>query len=221
MNASLFRASGIAIVLGAALEELALVLSPGRGSGLERFANPVFTPQWELRFAGALLLIAGLPAIYSILSKRARRLGLFAVISTFLGIALVDVARFPLNGLAFPVLAARPESAVAIEAINRAVAPFIWTGLVMNLLGIVALGVSVLRTGVLPRLAGAFLIVGIVVDFFDSELSVLLPADLARIGGASLAYVAAAWLGFAMIRTTWAPADTQVSAQPAPVAKGA
>jgi hypothetical protein len=113
----------------------------------------------------AILMIVGLGGIYARQANESGRLGLIGLILALVGTSVV-CGIFFLVSTAIPLIAT--EAPVLFE---RAMTPPAW-GMPLVILGFalgyVLFGLATVRAGVLPRAAGALLVVGVVL-FVVSE----------------------------------------------------
>jgi hypothetical protein len=200
-SVTLYRASGLALLLGAVLFIVGSILS---------FAGAPLTPLWlvmtGLWISGMVLQLLGLPSIVARQAPRAGWLGFFGFLLTFLGWFLLtgfyvvdDLILSPwLDALAPHVYAQwffDPAVAVSLHVAN-------------SLLGVggVLLGIATMRAGVLPRWAGLLLIAAAVVDlgsFVIGSLSFV---------AAVLVVLGLGWMGYALLT-----AKGEAEAVPRPV----
>lgn len=119
-SATLYRASGLALLLGAVLSivgfTLGAILAPDNDP--HHLLNPLWFPVQLMSFLGEVLLLLGLPAIAVRQATRAGRLGFVGFILTFLGgFLLASTGIVPL--LILPRLAqAAPKLAAQLAAGN-------------------------------------------------------------------------------------------------------
>jgi hypothetical protein len=152
-SSTLYRASGLALLLGALLiiigNILSTVLYPGTSTPSQR-SSALFVSVALVVFIGGLLLLLGLPGIVVRQAARAGRLGFVGYVLTFLGSALFTSA-----------------------SVNGPPAGFFY-GLVayfLFALGGILLGIATMRAQVLPRWAGRLLIISAVLCIVYIPLS--------------------------------------------------
>jgi hypothetical protein len=157
-SVTLYRASGLALLLGTVLVVIGLPLS---------FA---FMPDSPLALAmigvwtgGIVLVQLGLPGIAVRQASRAGWLGVVGFLLLFSGgfllasfFAVLDLTIFPWLDFRAPLLSAQFFTA------NPAVHVYLVVVSVLFGLGGVLLGIATMRAGVFPRWAGLLLIVGLV-----------------------------------------------------------
>lgn len=165
-STTLFRLSGLSLVLGGLLSVLYLFIHPDE-SGLAYYRHAMTAPAHLVGFVAVLLVLLGLPGLYARQVGRAGILGLAGTILIFFGLAVLDVTHNVVDATVTPALATIPDA----EPLLAAGGPFeealqsgmqgtlVGVGGPMLLLGLVLLGIATLRAKVLPRWAGALLIV--------------------------------------------------------------
>ena len=201
-SVTLYRASGLALLLGAVLYIVGSILS---------FAGAPLTPLWlvmtGLWISGMVLQLLGLPGIVARQAPRAGWLGFVGFLLTFLGWFLLtgfyvgdDLIISPwLNALAPHVYAqwfVNPAVGVSIHVAN-------------SLLGVggVLLGIAATRAGVLPRWAGLLLIAAAVVALGSFVIGSLI--SVATV----LVVLGLGWMGYALLT---AKGEGEAAPQPVP-----
>jgi hypothetical protein len=210
-STTLYRLSGVAIILGALLAIIGNVLSSilFPGNDPHQYVSALWLPVMLLSFIGSLLLVVGLPGMVARQATRAGWLGL-------VGFALIIIGGIlftSLNATTFLVLPWLAVNAPKLAAGNGPPAIFVYV-LVASLLfavGGVLLGIATMRAGVLPRWAGLLIIVGAVLNLVAFPLS----GAIGSIVG-TLAFVLFA-LGFAWVGYALVSGGGSEIAQPSPV----
>ena len=196
-TSSLYRLSGIILIIAAVLtvvSNIALTLFFPNSSPTvppSDVLSALWSPIGIVGFVGGVLLLFGLVGLYLRQAKSAGIVGLLGFLLTFLGFLFASiVAGFFLSVL--PYLATKGSS--AIQDGFSTVAPFGLGGGVLLFLGTIVLGISIIRAGIFPRLAGIFILVGgilspaailglnLVVSLIGSLSTILLVLGFARIG---------------------------------------
>jgi hypothetical protein len=155
----LLRGGGLALAVGGVLMAVATLLHPSHettttiiGSEVRLVAaHSTYTLSW-------LLVLLGLPALYAARRGRLGRLGLAGFLTAFLGTYLIAVTgNF---GFLAPVLA--KKSPTVLDAINQYPPVLGINGLaaIAFMVGYLILGIAVIRSAALPRLAGILVAVG-------------------------------------------------------------
>jgi hypothetical protein len=195
---NLFRISGLALVLAAAMfvvaEMLAfsIFLREEDVNDLRAFATSnAFIVQSLLTLFAGTLLLGGLVGLYVRQSEAAGKLGLVAFLLAFLGTALVT-GDFYANTVVTPMVAMEVPA-----FLDNPLSSFLKAWLPVSF-GILALswllvGVTTVRTRVYPRGASWLLLIGAVVALAPLPLDNL-PFDAAL-----------AWLGLALLKEREAP----------------
>ena len=158
------RWSGPISIVGGILYALGALLHPV-GEDLAAVLNPRWVPSHVIYWAAAILMIISLGGVYARQSKESGKLGLIGFVLALIGTAVVC-------GIFFLVSTAIPLIANEAPALfERAMAPRPWAMPAVILgyvLGYVLFGIATMRANVLPRWAGAALVLGSVL-FFISE----------------------------------------------------
>jgi hypothetical protein len=195
---NLFRISGLALVLAAAMFVVAEILAfsiflrEEDATDLRSFATSnAFIIQSLLTLFAGTFLLGGLVGLYVRQSEAAGKLGLVAFLLAFLGTALVT-GDFYANTVVTPMVAMEVPSFLdnPRSGFLQAWLPFSFGILALSWL---LLGVSTVRTRVYPRGASWLLLIGAVVALAPLPLDNL-PFDAAL-----------AWLGFALLKERETP----------------
>lgn len=204
----LIRLSGLTLFLGAALWWLAetfwsvFVLS---ASDPSEYPQPLATILWITGLAAFICILLGLPGLYTVVSPRARTIGLIGFTVLFAGEVLVAGLWYYGAFLQRGVAELRVEAeafGVTVEEPVMAVVGFLATYL-LHILGWILLGVAALRAGVLPRWPVVLAMVGPLLGFMARALEDTLGTLALGTLFAALALVWAvgiAWLGVALAR---------------------
>ena len=210
---TLFRWSGIAVLLCGALFVPAHLLKEIIGSGIMQYTHPLYVPTGLIDSIRSLLLLLGLPGLYAYQADRAGRLGLVSFVMTFLGLAALEVGTIPMYTFIPPLLVAHPDTQALLTAeggLDTQLGPLFMAYaapamLALNL-GLILYGIATLRARVFPRFAAACIIVGPIALF---TVAGLVPfGELIALGVVMLGFV---WCGLLLAR---APIAFQVSAKP-------
>jgi hypothetical protein len=183
---TLDRLSAISLLIGSLLLIIGSII--GFFTGNDR-TSTIFTTSSLILLIGAMLVALGLPGMYTRQAGRIGVLGLIGFACTFFFI-LIGITEASIHAFIFPLLAAHgllsgllPLGALIFDGI----------GFLLGLIGGILLGVAIMRTAVLPRWAGVFLIVG---GFFD--IGFALGLDPLGAVGLLLFAVGLAWLAVGM-----------------------
>jgi hypothetical protein len=184
---TLYRASGLTLLLGAVLFIIGSILS---------FAAPPLAPLWLVAtgvwISGMALLLLGLPGIVARQVTRAGWLGFVGFLLTFLGWFLLTSFYVVDNLILSPWLDALAPHVYAQWFFNPAVAVSIHVADSLLGVGGVLLGIATMRAGVLPRWAGLLLIAAAVAAFGGFVIGNL------TIVAEGLVGLGLGWIGYAL-----------------------
>jgi len=192
-SATLYRASGLALLLGAVLSSvgftLGTLLAPDNDP--HQLLSPLWLPEQLMSFLGEALLLLGLPAIYARQATRAGRLGFVGFILTFLGgFLLASTSIVPL--LILPWLAqASPKLAAQLGAGNLPPVLFLYfpfAGLLF-MTGAIMLSIATIRAAILPRWASILCLAGVVLNLVVVPIFSLLAFVVLALGLGWIGYV--------------------------------
>jgi predicted DNA-binding transcriptional regulator len=199
-SVTLYRASGLALLLGAALVIIGLALAT-----VFKTDTPLGTVMIGVASCGIALLTLGSPGIVARQASRAGWLGFFGFLLLLLNWLLLLGVGAMLELTILPWLGAyAPQVSTQLLSTDAALAVYIGVRYVLLVLGGVLLGSATMRAGVFSRWAGLLLIAG----------AVLAPASYALVLFSTMANVlvslALGWMGY----TLW---TTKGEAVPQPV----
>jgi hypothetical protein len=165
----LSRLAGVALVVAGALSIAGYLLSGSivTGSDHARFTNPHFLPLYSIALAGAFISLLGLPAILTAHAGRATRLTLVGYVGTFAALAMLNVGEGVIEAFVKPYLVTHggiPDNAPTGLAIYFLVAT------IFTAVGLIALGVAVLRAKVFGWWVGALLIAAVPLSIVGQAL---------------------------------------------------
>ena len=204
---TLSRASGLALLLGAALFIVGSILS---------FAGAPLTPMWLVAtgvwMSGMVLVLLGLPGIVARQASRAGWLGFAGFLLTFLGWFLLTGYYIVDNLILSPWLDALAPYVYAQWFVNPAaeVSMHVANSLLGG--GGVLLGMATMRARVFPRWAGLPIIVSAVFalgSFVIGSFGTIGPTSVA----ATLVVLGLGWMGYALFT---AKGEAQAVPQPVP-----
>jgi hypothetical protein len=192
-----YRLSGIALLIGAALSAVAYILSAfSNGTDLQSLISPLIMIQSVLAILGSMLVLLGLPGVYTRQAKQAGILGLLGFVFVWY-VTLFQGILISFTTVTFiPMLAAHQVAPQLMVTPPPTWTPFTIASMASQVLGILLLAIATLRAKVFPRWIGwllvATLVVGIVsfVPFFPEALQSLSPV---------IASVAIAGFGYALL----------------------
>jgi hypothetical protein len=175
--------NGLALALGGALYAVAWI---GFGALGRDPAAPQWLPLHLLVIFGSIGIAVGLPGVHALQERQAGTLGLLAVTMLVVGYLVAGVARQSVEAFAIPALGSVPPGAGLLVAIAS---PLLF-------IGMVTLGVVVLRAGVFP----AWLGIGLIVAVLAGAVAAFVPLPAAlRWSVSALAGLAFVGLGLIVI----------------------
>jgi hypothetical protein len=184
---TLSRASGLALLLGAALFFIGSILS---------FAAAPLAPLWLVAtgmwISGMVVMLLGLPGIVVRQASRAGWPGFIGYVLLFLGWVLLTGFYLVDDLIMSSWLNALAPQAYAHWSVNPAVVVSIHVGYSLMAVGGALLGIATLRAAVLPRWAGALLIAAAIAalgSFVSGVLTVV---------AVVLAVLGLGWMGYAL-----------------------
>ena len=186
-STTLYRLSGISLLIGGLFAALAAV--PVFFTG-EDPTCPIAATAALLRIIGDMLIVVGLPGVYSRQAQRAGLLGLIGFLFTLVYILIQGVVGDTIEAFILPFLASAAPSLLKGSPPQGLVIFFLVGGL-LGLVGSISLGVTMLRATVLTRWVGLPLIVGVVLSLGGSFLPPVVGTT-----GTVLFLLGLAWLGF-------------------------
>jgi hypothetical protein len=198
-SATLYRASGLALLLGALLgiigNTLTTVLFPGNSTSTQ-ISSALYVPVFVLFFIGTLLLVLGLPGIVARQAQRAGWLGFVGFVLTFLG-AFLFTSVTVVNFLVLPYLAQVAPKLIAGG--NGPPALFVYFLVASLLFGVggVLLGIATMRARVLPQWSGLLIIVGAVLTLVDFPLTGIISSIVSIVSFVVFA-LGIGWIGYAL-----------------------
>lgn len=215
---TLYRLSGATLIIGSLLilvySIMDSLLFPGHGST----PSQVLSPPWALMMLafllGSLLAGIGLPAIYLRQSGQAGVMGFVGFIllwiSFVLGVALssMQIVVLPLLAQTAPNLLVGHEVALGTSGFL-----FVLVSSLMQLIGIILLGIATMRAAVFPRLAGILLIISGVL-FLPLFLIENTPpvSDILEVASFAVQALAFVWCGYFLMSREYATQQAAPSA---------
>lgn len=158
MDTTTSRLTAWALVVGSAVATAGYALAFAfNGSGVERFAGSTWVPLYTLALLGDVLVLLGLPALARAQGGRSARLTRIGYAGLFVPLAVLNVGEGAVEGFAKPYLA---HHGGVPAADFPGLTGFEVPALLVMLVGMICLGIAVLRARTLPRWVGvAFLVV--------------------------------------------------------------
>jgi hypothetical protein len=203
-STTLYRLSGIVLLLGAVLSVIAGILTffvdTSYTASLSTFRSPLWSTYYSLFFVALALILLGLPALY--LRQAGRRGGVLGLVGVFL-IVLGNFLLMAMIGYfvsILPLLAAKAPQVIN-AAFESGFGIFPLGGTAFGLIGLILLGIALIRSRVFPPFVGILLIASVVLSLvaFFLQSGDLLAAIIGLLGTTSAA-IAYGWVG--MVLTT-------------------
>ncbi|MBK9712034.1 MAG: hypothetical protein IPO81_12040 [Kouleothrix sp.] len=162
MSSGLTRWSGLALMLSGLLLAVPMLFHPDDSNPLS-FQRAAWAPVHTLLIASAVLMLFGLIGLHGAQAARAGTLGLIGFILSFAGGALV-VAGLVVDAFVVPAIAGDPAAQALLDPAGPLFGGalgifFLLMGATFSL-GTIVLGIATARAGVLPRWAGALILLG-------------------------------------------------------------
>ena len=159
------RLSGLALIAAFALALTGGILHPvigGESHAASSLAQPLFPTAHLLVFLGEICLLMGLPGLYASIAPRTGLVGLLGFVLYFVANATLASFIPAYEAFIVPVLAAEPATSglVAPSGAIPSSEPFALlqgVGGIVYMVGLVLLGIAVLRSRVMPRWTGALM----------------------------------------------------------------
>ncbi len=191
MSSSLYRLSGVVLLVGGVLAAIGWLVKFGLPStDIAQYTSPLYAPANALISIGALLVIAGLLGFHARQSKQAGILGLVGIALSSLLLA-VDVIGGAAGATFIPLFVGHPQVLKVLAETN---VPFVFPLLLLGAIGILLLGIATIRARVFPRSAGILLLLGLVAFVASFVVPIINPI------GPVLIYAAFAWSGIVLVR---------------------
>ena len=184
-STTLYRLSGIALLIGGALAVLGATAQTFLS---EEYLNPLWIPVAALIFTGTLLVLVGLPALYLKQTKQVGTLGLIGFILFFIGYAQFGI------GFRFFDIVILPwfgKSADINPPLNFII--YSLSAILLLLAGALLFGIATMRAGVFPKLPAVLLIVSLVLNRIGGRIPHL--QDI----GIVLFYLSFVWFGYTLL----------------------
>ena len=157
MNPTNVRLTSWALVVGSIVATAGYALAfAANGNGDQRFAGSSWVALYTVALLGNVLVLLGLPALVHAQSGRTPVLTRIGYVGIFVPLAILNIGEGSIEGFVKPYLAQHggiPSSDLHGLAVYEAPA------LLVMLVGMVCLGIAVLRAHVLPRWVGVLFIV--------------------------------------------------------------
>ena len=206
---TLFRLSGLAVIIGMTVFGLGSFLTPRVDTGVTGALDPFVPPDDLAKLFGSLIFLIGLPGLYAFQASRAGWLGLAGFLLTFFGLAILEVSTEVVFAFIAPVLAAHAETRFLLRdqnGLGQGFAIYFFPSIFGTLLGFISFGIATFRARVYPRWTGVLIAIGEVVTIVMDPLKSVPsgPFRLDRLGILATA-LGFAWCGWRLLRRAAAP----------------
>ena len=200
----MYKLSGAALIGSFVLSVTGGALHPivgGQSHSAASLTAPASPYAQLLIYAGAVLLTAGLPAMFVFLAPRVGRIGIAGIVLYFFGNLLSVQGHLVVEAFVAPAIAKDPGARHLIAGNGEIIASdafvaFQIVGGTVFIASLLLLGIGLFRSGVVPRWVGAFLVAGAALMFAPlPEIPVLTGLHIELPRGLAVAAV-----GLAMIR---------------------
>lgn len=208
---TLVRIGSIALIAAGAFAVGYALIAPDE-TAVGVFQHPNFVLGNVLNTARWMLMTVGIVALYLRLGDKHPALNLTAFVLSFNAMVLtvgLDIDKtfiLPYLASLTPAITSMANFAQNMPAALGPYLAVLMTSLLLHLLGLILLGVAVIRSGVLPNRAGWLLIVGTVMSYGS-----LFGVSILHVAGVIGVGIALAWLGF---RLQSSQAEMSTSSQP-------
>jgi len=192
------RLAGWALILGGVLSIAGFLaastfIGSSGDTGDARFSDPLWPTLNAIAIAGAIITLLGLPAILAYHGDRFPRLTLVGYVGLFVPLVMLNVGESTTEAFIKPYLV--HHGGVPTNLPNG-FEPFMGVALLFLVVGVVCLGIAVIRARVFPRWVGALLIACVPLSAAGGGL----PGPLALIGD-YMAFAALIAIGLQVVRT--------------------
>jgi hypothetical protein len=190
------RLAGIALVIGGALSIAGYILSGTlvHSSGDARFIDPRFLPLYSIALVGAVLSVLGLPAVLAAHGERAARLTLVGYVGTFSALVMLNVGEGVIEAFVKPYLFSHGGIP---DDVPTGLDVYFLIATLFVVVGLVSLGIAVIRAKVFAWWVGALLIASVPFSFAGQAL----PGPLAELSD-YCAFVALITIGWRVAQPT-------------------
>jgi hypothetical protein len=197
------RLAGSALIIGPIAAALGYIGAGTlvRADGDARFTASLWTPLNSIAVAGNIVALIGLPAILAYHGRRAERLTLVGYVGIFATLVMLNVSEGCFEAFIKPYLAAHGGVPDSVPGFGI----FEGVALVCLVVGLISLGIAVIRARVFPRWVGALFLASPVAGFLG------LPGALAELSD-YLAFIALIAIGLHVLRAETAHTPSAANA---------
>lgn len=180
-SATLFQLGGIASLGAAVLYAIGNLIYFLAGQPQGPIASVIWTS-----FVGDTLLVLGLGALYARQARRAGILGLVGYVLLIVG-TMFFIGNYAVSlGITSGILTTEQIAQVPAYSVPSTIMPWIWMA------GLIVFGIAIYRAQVLPKYAGALLVLTAILQQLTGWVGFVMPIF------AVLSFVVWAWLGYAL-----------------------
>jgi hypothetical protein len=156
MNAINARLTSWALVAGSVIATAGYASAfAANGTGEERFAGPSWVPLYTIALFGNVIVLLGLPALVHAQLGRAPVLSRIGYVGVLVPLAVLNIGEGTIEGFVKPYLAT--HGGIPADDVPG-LAAFEVPALLVMLVGMICLGIGVLRARVLPRWVGVLFV---------------------------------------------------------------
>jgi hypothetical protein len=192
MTSTQIRLAGWALITGGVLSiagflAASTIVGSSGDANDARFSDPLWAPLNSVALAGAVITLLGLPAILAAHGERAQRLTLVGYVGIFVPLVMLNVGESTTETFIKPYLV---HHGGVPKNLPTGFETFMGVALLILIVGVVCLGIAVIRARVFPSWVGALLIACIPLSVAGGSL----PGPLALLGD-YLAFIALIAIG--------------------------
>jgi FtsH-binding integral membrane protein len=186
---TLYRLSGISLIVGGLLGTVAVALHPSN------MIDPANIPVHFALYWAVMLTALGLPALYARQAERAGVPGLIGTVLVFFGVVFVDPIHSVLEFTVVPLLGADPATRPLLDGPPPGLMGPLLLAVPVLLVGLLVMAIASFRAGVFPRWPAALAFATVVMVVVGFALSGPQPNDspVSEIGPALLYLTFAAY----------------------------
>jgi hypothetical protein len=188
------RLAGMALIAGGVLAIAGYFVTGALFGSDEdvRFDHSLFAPLYSIALLGVVLTILGLPAVLAAHRDRVPRLTLVGYVGTLTTIVLFDLGEGVIEAFIKPYLAKHG----GIPDDPGGLGIYFGVAFLFDIVGLISLGIAVIRAGVFPRWVGVLLIAAVPLSFVGAAL----PGPLVELAD-YLVFIALIAIGWKVAKT--------------------
>lgn len=189
MSRSYQRFAAWALITGTLLATIGYVTSGSASTDTAHFTSPAWLPLYSVALAGDFIMVTGLPLILAANGDRARRLTAAGTAGLYLAVVMLNIGEGTIEGFVKPYLVRHGGIPASVAGFGQ----YETVALAALGIGLLALGVAVIRGRTLGWWVGALFLATLVLEFAP------LPGSLREIPD-YLAYAALFTIGVKTLR---------------------